>query len=179
MWMNTMEKKCLLNNEDGSVVAISVVILAFLTVIGIAATTTTSIELQIAGNNKVYKENFYLAEGAAMVLAQILENQADLKAREFPDPGGGDDVDIAGKDEVEDEEITKDTYWEGDEDKSCEATGLVTNDPPRIIAKSEGLAMGSSLDMSGGSRIYEYTIFGRRKKNNCAVVIEVGYKKRF
>jgi len=169
----------MLNNEDGSVVAISIVILAFLTVIGIAATTTTSIEVQITGNNKIYKENFYLAEGAAMVLAQILENQADLKSNEFPNPGGGQDVDIAGKDEMNNEEITKDTYWEGDDDKSCEATGLVANNPPRIIAKNEGLAMGSSLDMSGGSRIYEYAIFGRRKKNNCAVVIEVGYKKRF
>lgn len=177
--MNTMEKKWLLNNEDGSVVAISVVILAFLTVIGIAATTTTSIELQITGNNKAYKENFYLAEGAAMMLAQILENQADLKDREFPNPGGGDDVDIPGKDEMENDEITKDTYWEGDEDKSCEATGLAADSPPRIIAKIEKLAMGSSLDMSGGSRIYEYTIFGRRKKSNCAVVIEMGYKKRF
>jgi len=176
-----MNRSGLVRNEDGSVMVISIVILALLTIIGIAVTTTSSIELQIAGNDRIYKENFYLAEGAAMMLAQILENE-DIKDDNFPNPDPdepGEDKDIPGPNDLNNNEILEDRYWEGTEDKSCEAPGLSDTDhPPRFIAKKEGLAHGSSLVMTD-SRLYAYSIFARRKKNNSVVVIELGYKKRF
>ena len=51
-------------NEQGSVLVGALVMLVFLTIIGISATTTTEIELQIAGNDKAYKIAFYAAEAA-------------------------------------------------------------------------------------------------------------------
>lgn len=173
-------------SEDGAIMIVSVVILALLTIIGIAVTTTSSVELQIAGNEKAHMENFYLAEGAAMMLAQILENQADLEDGSFPDPGQGEDVDIPVKDrdndlDLDNHSILEDTYWEGSDDKSCEAPGLATENPPnpRFIARKMGLARGSSLNQAAGSMVYDYCIFARRKKNNSVVVIEMGYRKRF
>lgn len=163
---------------------IGVVILALLTIMGVAATTTSSIELQIAGNDKIFKQNLYFAEGAAMMLARILENQPTLKDDQFPSPVDGTPEDIPVKDSANDidpEDILKDTYWEGSDDKSCEAPGLADSSPsdeqPKFIARKEKYA--GSLDMSEPTKLYEYTLFGRRKKSHSAVVIELGYRKRF
>jgi hypothetical protein len=51
-------------NEDGSVVVVALLILALLTIIGIAAMTTTNVELKISGNEKSYKMALYAAEAA-------------------------------------------------------------------------------------------------------------------
>ena len=83
-----------LKNEEGSVMIVSIVILALLTIIGIAVTTTSSVELQIAGNEKAQLENLYLAEGAAMMIAQILENQDDLEDNRFPNPNPEEPEDV-------------------------------------------------------------------------------------
>ena len=51
-----------INNEKGFVLIASLLMLVVLMIIGIAATNTTTIELQISGNDKVQKMNFYVAE---------------------------------------------------------------------------------------------------------------------
>ena len=51
-----------INNEQGFVLIASLMMLMVLMIIGIAATNTTTIELQISGNDKVQKMNFYVAE---------------------------------------------------------------------------------------------------------------------
>ena len=63
----------ILANETGSLMVIAVVLLMLLTVIGIAITTTTSIELQIAGNDRLHKTAFYAADGATDVASELLE----------------------------------------------------------------------------------------------------------
>lgn len=59
----------ILNNENGSALLISVLILGLLTLLGIFATNTTNIELQIAGNDKLHKLGFYAAEAARAYVA--------------------------------------------------------------------------------------------------------------
>jgi PilX N-terminal len=63
----------MLNNETGSLMVIAVVLLMLLTIIGLAITTTTSIELQIAGNDRIHKTTFYAADGATDVSSELLE----------------------------------------------------------------------------------------------------------
>lgn len=63
----------MINNERGTLMVIAVVILMLLTLIGLSITTTTSIELQIAGNDKLYKTAFYTADGATEVASMLLE----------------------------------------------------------------------------------------------------------
>jgi hypothetical protein len=60
--MNLLREKA--GNEKGSVMVISLLILVVLTVIGVAATSTTELELQISGNDKTQKMAFYAAEAA-------------------------------------------------------------------------------------------------------------------
>ena len=63
-----------LTNESGSVLVIALLMLVFLTLLGIASTTTTSIELQIAQNERVYQNHFNAAEAAALHAVQWMDN---------------------------------------------------------------------------------------------------------
>ena len=59
-----------LRDKDGSALVMALMILVILTLIGIAATNTSTIEIQIAGNEKTYKEAFYKADaGVSFVVA--------------------------------------------------------------------------------------------------------------
>jgi type IV pilus assembly protein PilX len=51
-----------LRNSQGATLIIGLLTLVLLSLIGIAATTTSRMEVQIAGNDKMYKEAFYAAE---------------------------------------------------------------------------------------------------------------------
>jgi hypothetical protein len=59
-----MKEKYLPENEKGSITVLAVVLLLLLTLLGIAATTTSSIEVQIAGNELRHNLAFYSAEAA-------------------------------------------------------------------------------------------------------------------
>ena len=64
-----MKQKFQLENEKGSVTVLAVVLLMLLTLLGMAAISTSSIETQIAGNELRYKQAFYAAESAAAYVA--------------------------------------------------------------------------------------------------------------
>jgi hypothetical protein len=64
-----MRQSTHLHNDQGSVVLIAVIILVVLTVIGIAATNTTDIELKIVQNTNLYKKNFYHTESGGLEVA--------------------------------------------------------------------------------------------------------------
>jgi hypothetical protein len=59
-----MKEKYLPENEKGSITVLAVVLLMLLTLLGIAVTTTSSIEVQIAGNELRHNLAFYSAEAA-------------------------------------------------------------------------------------------------------------------
>lgn len=60
-----MEKKYLLQDEKGFVLVVALVLLGLLSLLGVAVTNTSRIEVQIAANNRAYTQNFYLADSAA------------------------------------------------------------------------------------------------------------------
>jgi hypothetical protein len=181
-----------IGNEEGSVLVISVVILALLTVIGIAATSTTSIELQIASNDRIYKENFYQAEGAAMTLARVLENinaTTDTTAIEklkadqpkFTFDSQERDVVNPKTNDVELEDIGNPKYWEGgSDDRSFEIPGIA-DDSPMGIVRRDGIGSGETLDAASPSHLYTFSIFGSKVQglNNRGIVVAIGYKKRY
>lgn len=65
------------NNEQGSVLAITMLVMVMLTLIGVASMTTSSLEIMIAGNERCYKENFFRAEAANMAGGQRYANTAN------------------------------------------------------------------------------------------------------
>ncbi|MDA3832848.1 MAG: pilus assembly PilX N-terminal domain-containing protein [Spirochaetales bacterium] len=66
-----------IKNEQGFVLITSLLMLTVLMIIGIAATNTTTIELQISGNDKVAKQTFYQAEAGTQVGSELVEDNID------------------------------------------------------------------------------------------------------
>lgn len=52
----------ILNSEKGSALVVAVLILCLLTILGLASTTTTTIDLRIAANDRDYVKEFYVAD---------------------------------------------------------------------------------------------------------------------
>jgi Tfp pilus assembly protein PilX len=76
-----------LNNEKGFVLVLVILMLAVVTVIGIAATRTADTEMQIAANERSRTNEFYDAEGG---LIDIMERSTtDLPATWTPASVGG------------------------------------------------------------------------------------------
>ena len=158
----------LLKNEEGSVLLVAIMILTLLTLIGFAATNTTSIEISISGNEKVYKQNFYMADGAVREAIQRIQNE------NIPDQLR------AG--------VTSYTWLNSCSDLDSTAWG---NDGQGGTVNSATSGLGSSFEVFDGgiiagesikttsSPVHEYRIFGRSAVNNAQTVIEAGFKKRF
>lgn len=72
MAFNPVAKKCT-DNESGYVLLGALLILVLLIVIGLAATTNTSLEIQIAGNDRIHKETFYQADGGIQTAVRLVE----------------------------------------------------------------------------------------------------------
>lgn len=85
-----------LSNEDGSAIVIAVLVLLLVTILGISATNTTTIELQIAGNDKIDKTAFYAAEAAGYYVAtnpDLYGNANSTVDAGLCYPGDGEDND--------------------------------------------------------------------------------------
>jgi Tfp pilus assembly protein PilX len=73
-----------LKNEQGYfLILATIMLLALLTIISIAATHTASTEVQIAGNDTLYQRNVYLAEGAALEAIDRLQNDPNPRGAAF------------------------------------------------------------------------------------------------
>ncbi len=74
-----MEKKYLLKDEKGFVLVVALVLLGLLSLLGVAVTNTSTIEVKIAANNLAYTQNFYLADSAAREGIAFLDNHVKSK----------------------------------------------------------------------------------------------------
>ncbi len=97
-----------LQSEDGSVIVIVLIILVVLTLIGISATNTSVVELQIASNDHFHKIAFYNADagiyGTAKLISGTLDNSAGITSGFgtdapgitylIPPPGGTNAIDF-------------------------------------------------------------------------------------
>jgi type IV pilus assembly protein PilX len=155
--------------EEGSIMPIALVLLLLLTMIGIAATMTSEVEIKIAGNEIAYKENLYFAEGSAMTGVQTLQNADTGVLKDLSLPG------LHGS--LPDANITSATNWDPDNaEKALADEGGYTG----YLAVYQGIAPDGSLDIGGTtSSLHNYTIYGRSARHNGEAIIEVGYKRRF
>ena len=160
-----MQVKSLLRNEDGSVIVLALIMLVLLTVIGMSASSTSTIEVQIAGNVARAKQNFYLAEAVAMEATQMVAEASaadlDLDSTTWADWLYPDTVDLRDPDVMI-------------------ANGKVSTIDPnaQYAAVIHGVAAGSSLDMSAASQLYEIDVVGIYSGNGQSH-LAVGFRKRF
>jgi Tfp pilus assembly protein PilX len=148
------------DREEGSVLILALIMLVLLTIMGIQASTTSTIEIQIAGNERNYRQNFYRAEAAAMEGIQDMDDR-DLELS----PPTSLHVTIS------DSELASDSYWAANSAQSLDTEA-------RYMSGNQRIVPGASLDMSK-STVYEYDVYGRSTRNRGKVIIEVGYRKAF
>ncbi len=70
----------IINNEKGSLILIVVLILMSVTVIGIFALNTTTVETQIAANDKFHKMAFYNTDSGIYSIPKIISEAVNNKA---------------------------------------------------------------------------------------------------
>ncbi len=177
-----MKSKARKNDDAGFILVTTLLILVILSLIGIAGTRNSSVELQIAGNDKTIKETFYDAESAALESGGLLNNEDDpdeLVATRTSIPWliakNNDGTDPVGYDNVA-------TTWQ---DNSYDGTGVSGIDDGsqtvKLAAVDRGILSGasaSSLKITATS-LHGYRLFGYATKNNGWKLIELGFKKRF
>ena len=162
-----------IKNDDGAVmIIISLMLLALLTIISIAASKTANVEIRIAGNEYLYQNNFYCAEGAA------IETVDRMEALESID---GDAIDWLMN---ESGKVAGDTdlfgYWTGEDREDGDAnpaSASVCADFTQLMAVHHGVLPGSSLDMSKPTK-HIYSIYGQSRDRG-TVMIKIGYAKAF
>ena len=76
----------IINNQQGSVIIMAVIILALLTVIGISATNTSTTEVQVSTNAVLHNIAFYTADSG------IAAGRAALNNLKIADPGSWDNL---------------------------------------------------------------------------------------
>ncbi|GAB6142925.1 PilX N-terminal domain-containing pilus assembly protein [Desulfocicer niacini] len=179
--MNYQQTKTAFNNSNGSTIVIVMLILAVLTILGISSINTSTIELQISHNERIYQENFYLAEAVALEGAQSLEVTPEdvLDNRALPLQW----LKTVKWLEDNDVDMTHVESWDTTDTPNASVSTVITDSRGTVLfsAIEEKLAKGASLDMSESNNMYEYTVRGLcddSQNGNGHVLIEIGYKKR-
>ena len=166
-----MRTTSILKNEQGALMIItSVMLLALLTIISVAASKTANTEISIAANEYVYQRCFYNAEGAIMEGVDLLDGS--VGAVENPPPWMGLDEEVIN-------DSTVFTFWQnsGNEDGDGVVPQASVIDPhhTEYIGVHHGIPSGSSLDMSKPAK-HIFSIYGRSKSKSL-VMLKIGYAK--
>jgi len=76
-------------NDRGSALVVALLVLVLLTLMGISATTTSTIEVQMAGNEKFHDMTFYAAESGWQRALNWLDQQYPAVTWKYMDWDGG------------------------------------------------------------------------------------------
>ncbi len=185
-------------HESGSVVLIALIMLVLLTVIGISASKTSEIEIIIAGNERVAKENFYLAEGAVRRAVMAMDNR-DLK-NDAPS-WVYKEIDPSDTSKAEYEDIPNEInvlpasrqakhtgsygfrdvealIHEADNWDDTYSQLLAEMDGARCLSLKRGLATKTSAKATG-SLPWDFAVYGRSVYKNGLGLVAVGYRKAY
>lgn len=156
-----------INNEQGSTLVMALILLAVLTVMGISSINSSTTEFKIVQNEKIYLDNFYLAESAVRESLQRIESAGSdtLGDRSFP---------LSWLKQYSSSTDMGDT---GNWSSGTNAAASSVSDADYAVVET-GIAKGGSLDMTATSNLYDYIARGWGHTNNGNALIEVGYKKR-
>ena len=92
----------IIKSDRGSIIVVALLLLVFLTIIGITATNNSVIESNITRNSQIYKRDFYSADSGWRHSALWLQNQ-ELNKPGYKDADGT--VKFAGNNDVANDEL--------------------------------------------------------------------------
>ena len=149
-------------------ILMSVILLAMLTIISMAASKTATTEISIAANEYVYQRCFYDAEGAITEVVDLLEGSTIALAN--PPPWMSLEGEVIN-------DSTVFTVWEN----RIKMNGVVPRasviDPKSTayLVVHNGVPSGSSLNLSKPAK-HVFSIYGRSKSKGL-VMLKIGYAK--
>jgi len=108
-----MQGISILKNDKGAVLVVAMLVLLLLTVMGRGVTTTSHVELGIAGNQTFYKKTFYSAEAGIEHLKAVLQNEFAKRNQPKIASGQSPDWDFALDGTVKDIQAAADTNFAG------------------------------------------------------------------
>ena len=181
-----MKKALLLKNENGSVVVLALIMLVLLTLLGMAVTRTSRIEVQIAANDQQAVDCLYKAESAdhyAIELINTWMTNTFLMSADTAANAVSPDLDNDGT-----PDISTDIDGDGTSDfqmeiRCIEATGTPISPPGTLTGAANDLPrmqhisippVGSGTSL-GQYIIRRYGITGTAS-NGCSVVQVGAYK---
>jgi hypothetical protein len=130
-----MKAESLLKNEDGSIIILAMIMLVLLTLLGVAATTTSTIEVRVADNEKSHKIAFYAAD------AGIEAGRAVLNILKTNDIGNWDNL-LQGIQLV------------GQSEGVADLDAVIDADGGRNVGPATfNLAVGDNNDLDGNSQV--------------------------
>ena len=165
-------------NQNGSVLVIGMLTLAILSLIGIAATTSSSIEAEISGNDRVHKEAFFATEVGLTVGEESIQDL--IKRQDF------DEGTIAGHYGEGEQPAWNDLIWDSNDsvdvtDPLPEGLSYVAEQPSYTLEqrsyKRDNLTLG--IGVPTGVYYFNVTSRGKGSRKSAEVILRSIYAKRF
>jgi type IV pilus assembly protein PilX len=167
-----------LRNNRGATLVVGLLTLVLLTLIGIAATSTSRMEVQISGNDKMFKEAFYATEFGATrgeMAVEALTSRVDLN-----------EDSVAGHYARNTRPDWPDLLWNASDSVQVPAaslpSGLKVAAPPRYTIEERRFTRDSlNVGIGVPTGIYQFNVAARGVGSNptSEVGIETVYAKRF
>ena len=160
----------IINNEEGSVLLLALVLLVLITIAGLGALTSTTTEIQIAGNDRCFKQNLTRAESAIYEVAQVMKNETTPLTNLIPSASPLTWLHTDAFDPLT-------STW--DYAVNAVHSAHFADNRSGYTSTYGGVAPGASLDMSSSSTMRQFEIYGRSELCNGLVDVIAGYRIRF
>ncbi len=170
-----METETLLKNEDGIALITALMLLVLLTLLGMAATTTSVLEIQIAGNDRDYKQNFYRAETAAYEAARDMgiASNGDNPIKQLEGQDGGLQWVTLDKDATDSTDLTNLNNWQAALDAGEAAASTYNGDTAAYAAR---FVKKYEQEMTKDYSMRLFLVLGRNQDNTGQALVELGLK---
>jgi len=139
---------------------VALALLMLLTLIGISATTTSMIEIQISGAKKTYTDHLFQAEGAAMECVQTMQDALNPAGEPYYN-----DERMKSEDQIQD--LIRNLNF-ANSDTSSVGSGYAT--------LYQGVV--GSIKM-GQPNLHAYAVYGWHDTPQGRVIVELGYRRAF
>jgi Tfp pilus assembly protein PilX len=168
---------CTLRNESGSTLVVGILTLVILSLLGVAATTTSRIEVEIAGNDKAVKQAFYASELGLTYGETVVQDTLNRLDLNDGNPGHYDRGD---------QPVWYDLKWDITDSTEVPADiknlkGYEKMDTPRYTVEELERKRGGESLIPGITRVYLFTVSGHGAGGSTAseAVVRSTYAKRY
>lgn len=167
-----MKRTAILENENGAVLLVAMMILTLIAILATTYTRNTTVELQIVRNDTGRRQQFYLAESAAREAAQQIEN--------MPAETLSDISTISWINRADLNLNSLDLY----DTNNLWVKSAVDDSPGgRVEVGYSVVEESGPIDLSAASNMHVYSVVGLYDVpdglNKGQVLIEMGYRRRF